>query len=246
MAITFHMIKKVKAKRPVLIEGLPGLGLVGTIAASYLVEKLDMEQIGYVTSDQFPPLIAIHNFIPMYPIRIYYSKAHNLVVLQSEFVIPMNMVNEFTAELLKFCDKMKVSKIISLGSINIKGTQDTVYGITTDQKLAKKLLSMNVELIKEGATTGVTAVLLAESNFNNIPTTSLLSEAHIEYADPRASAMVLTILKELLGIKIKLEELEKEAKMIEEKMKDVITKGSKVQENYKQMEDTKGLSPMYG
>ena len=61
MAVELHIIAKPKLKHPTLVEGFPGLGLVGTISASYLIEKLKMEPLGYITSDQFPPLAAVHN-----------------------------------------------------------------------------------------------------------------------------------------------------------------------------------------
>ena len=64
MAIEFHITAKPKLRKPVLVEGFPGLGLVGTISASYLIEKLKMEPLGYITGDQFPPLAAVHNRRP--------------------------------------------------------------------------------------------------------------------------------------------------------------------------------------
>ena len=42
-------------KNPIVIEGLPDVGLVGTIAASYVIEKMGYTKIGYVESDLFPP-----------------------------------------------------------------------------------------------------------------------------------------------------------------------------------------------
>ena len=118
--------KKAGLKNPILIEGLPGFGLVGTIAASYLVDKLKMKPYGYITSNKFPPLIAIHEYTPEYPIRMYFSKKHNLIVLLSEFIIPLSSVKELSDTIFDFSKKKNVKKIVSLGSINIKGDQDTV------------------------------------------------------------------------------------------------------------------------
>ena len=67
MAIEFHMLAKPKLKSPVLVEGFPGLGLVGTISASYLIEKLKMEPLGYIISEKFPPIAAVHNYRPLHP-----------------------------------------------------------------------------------------------------------------------------------------------------------------------------------
>ena len=38
-------------KNYTLIEGFPGIGLVGTIAAKYLIEKLEFQKYGSIESD---------------------------------------------------------------------------------------------------------------------------------------------------------------------------------------------------
>ncbi|MCK4482605.1 PAC2 family protein, partial [Candidatus Bathyarchaeota archaeon] len=38
-------LAKVELKSPVLIEGLPGLGLVGKIATRYLIKKLNAKKL---------------------------------------------------------------------------------------------------------------------------------------------------------------------------------------------------------
>ena len=239
--------KKAGLKKPILIEGLPGFGLVGTIATSYLVEKLKMKPYGYITSDGFPPLIAIHDYKPEYPIRMYYSKKHNLIVLLSEFIIPLSSVKELSDIIFGFSQKKKVKKIISLGSINIKGEQDTVYVIASNPNELRKIKKLKeVELIKEGATTGVTAMLLAKGAVEKMPIISLLAEANPEYVDPKAASMVLQTLNELLGLKINTAQLDSEAKEMEKRMKEIIGKGKVAQKKYKEMEESEELSSMYG
>jgi len=43
------------AEKTVLI-GFPGSGLVGSIALQYLVDQMDFDQIGAITSKYFPPV----------------------------------------------------------------------------------------------------------------------------------------------------------------------------------------------
>lgn len=245
MAIEFHETKKCSLKKPTLIAGFPGLGLVGTISASYLVEKLDMELLGYITGTDFPPLAAVHDYTPSFPARMYMSKKHNLIVLLSEFIIPLSTVFEFSNRIVEFGKEKGVSRIISLGGISIKGEQDSVYVIASSKKLVKELVKNKmVKLIKEGATTGVTGVLLAHGAARKFPVISLLAEARPEYMDPKAASMVLTVLKGFLGLTFDTKELDKEAKIIQEKMKDVISKAKVSQEYYKK-EERRDLGPMY-
>ncbi len=244
MSIEIVETKKISLKKPVLIDGLPGLGLVGTISASYLVEKLELEQVGYITGSKFPPLAAVHEHVPVHPARIYASKKHNIIVVISEFIIPLKSVKELSEKLMKYAKKKKAGKILSLGGIAIKGDQDTVYAIASTEKARKELKGIDkVKLIKEGATTGVTGMLLAEGAIKKYPVISLLAEAHENYLDPRAAAMVLKIVKELTELPISTKDLEKEAKQIEDKTKEIIKKAKDSSKSYEKTETS--LGPMY-
>ena len=246
-SIEFREISKVPLKNPILIEGFPGLGLVGTISATYLVDKLSMEQVGYIVSDDFPPLTAVHNHVPLHPARIYASKKHNLIVILSEFIVPLGLVRSLAEKILVYAKEKEVSRIISLGGIAIKGEQETVYAIATMKKDLDSLEKMQgVKLIKEGASTGVTGVLLAEGNVTKLPVISLLAEAQPEYMDPKAASMVLHVLNKLLELNIDTSELDKEAVAIESKMRDMMDKAKTSHARYKKAEAQQELGPMYG
>jgi uncharacterized protein len=250
MTVKFHITSPLKLKRPVLVEGFPGLGLVGTISASYLVEKLKMEQIGYITSDNFPPLAAVHNYKPAYPARIYASKKHNLIVLISEFIIPLQAIYELAEKIHIYAKEMGVSQIVSLGGITMKQDDDNkVYAITSMDKLTAELERHHkVKLIKEGATTGVTGVLLAEGAIENFPVVSFLAQAHEETMDPHASAMVLEVLKSYLSLEFDTNELDKEAESLDIKMKELLARTKSATAHYKKNEEatSQDLGPMYG
>jgi len=244
MVVKIVETTKYDLKNPVLIEGFPGLGLVGTIAATYLVDKLQMEPFGYIVSDKFPPIAAIHNNIPLHPARIYKSKKHNIIVLFSEFIIPLNVVYQLSEEIFKWAKDKDVSEIISLGGILMKGEQDEVFGIATNQELVKKLNASGIKTIKEGATTGVNGILLAECASNNFPAVSLLAEAKQDYMDPKGSAMVIEALKKITGLDIDTKDLEKESTEMEKKMTDVMTKAKDASKHYKAAGEE--LGTMYG
>ena len=247
MAIEFHFLAKPKFGKPILVEGFPGLGLVGTISASYLIEKLKMEPLGYITGELFPPLAAVHNHRPLYPARMYYSARHDLIVFISEFVVPIGAVNELADKIYDFARKNKVQRIISLGGITIKGEQDTVYSIASLADLTAKLEKMkNVKMIKEGATTGVTGVLLARGAVEGYPVISLLAESQEGYMDPKAAAMVLETLSGMLHMNIDISALENEAKLIDEKVKHIMNKAKSAHTDYKKVQEGAALGTMYG
>jgi len=82
--------KEYSFETPISIEGLPDVGLVGAIAASHIVEELELEEIAHLESEQFPPIMVIHKGMPKDPVRIYGNK--NLIVLASEIPLPINTI----------------------------------------------------------------------------------------------------------------------------------------------------------
>ena len=243
MSVSIVETGKFDLRRPLLIEGFPGAGLVGTIAANFIVDKLQMEPLGHITSTHFTPLVAIHNSRPLHPARIYKSRKHNLIVLFSELVVPLPAIHELAKELLAWKEKHKVRQIISLGGINIKGELGTVYGVASTPELGKFMESKGVKLVREGATTGVSGLLLAECATTGFPAMSLLAEAQAEFLDPNAAAMVIEKMSALTGIKLDTRELQKQAKLIEGKMKDMFEQARGAHESYKKYSPTE---TMYG
>ncbi|MBU4454083.1 MAG: PAC2 family protein, partial [Euryarchaeota archaeon] len=60
-----------KSKNPIIIEGFPGIGLVGNIACQHIIEELGMKYVGSIDSRYFPPLAVLFNGIVYMPVRIY-------------------------------------------------------------------------------------------------------------------------------------------------------------------------------
>lgn len=243
MSVKIVETGKYDLKSPYLIEGFPGIGLVGTISANYLVEKLNMEPFGHVISERFSPIASVHNYAPLHPARMYKSKKYNLIVLFSELIIPMNTIYPLSYEILMWAKKHKCRQIISLGGINIKGDQDAVYGIASLPELSRMIEKKGVKLIREGVTTGVSGVLLADCATRNFPAVSLLAEAHAEYMDPRGAALVLNMLSKIINVKIDTAELLNQSKEIEGKVRQMLDQAKDVHEEYKK---ATGLGPMYG
>jgi uncharacterized protein len=230
-------------KKPILIEGFPGIGLVGTIASSYIVEKLNMDLLGHITSEKFPPIAAVHNKVPLHPARIYKSQKNNLLVLFSEFIIPLQSIHDLSERILDWCIEKEVKEIISLGGIVVKDQEDVVFGIASTPKLVEQLEANGIKTIKEGATTGVSGVLLADCCSRGFPALSLLADSKPEFLDPKAAALVIESLKKLINIKISTEELIAESANVEGRMKELMLKARDAHSDYKKVEE---IGPMYG
>ena len=50
---------QIKLKDPILIEGLPGLGMVGNIAMQYLIKQLKAKKFAKLYSPHFPYYVIV-------------------------------------------------------------------------------------------------------------------------------------------------------------------------------------------
>ncbi len=241
MTIEFHKLVDIKPKSPTVVVGFPGTGLVGSIAAAYLVDSLGFEFIGYVTSPDFAPLASIHNYKAYPPMRIHYSKKYDILVVLSEMSVPISSSSMLASEIFTFAKSMNASSIISLGGISLKESPNAIYVLSSDETITKKILdSKKFKSIKEGATTGVSGVLLTEGTIHKFPVTLFLSEASEDYVDPGAASSVLKALSSYLNLPVDTKKLDKEAKDVGEQMRESVVKSKAFAKK------SKDLGPMYG
>jgi len=214
-----------KLKKPLVILGFPGTGLVGSVAASQIVESLQMSFGGYISSSDFAPLAAIHDYKPMPAARLHYSDKSNVVVVISEMTIPVSSSLDMANRIYEFAKSIDASAIISLGGISLKEEKGEVYIVSSDQKSVKDIIARKIaKPIKEGATTGVTGLLLTKGTLEDFPVTTILAESSEEFLDPKAATNVIRVLTRITGIAISTASLEKEAKEMAKGLKEAVIK----------------------
>jgi uncharacterized protein len=202
-----------------LIEGFPGLGLVGTIAAKYLVEKGGFEELGIIESEGFSSIIRVHEGVPVFPSRIYANDKLKLVVLISEQIIPKAMTFRLAKKTVEWIKSKGIKRAISLAGINTGNPKDTaIYGIADSPQAKQLLLQNGIEMIKDGITTGVTALILLELQKEpNIEAMSIMGPVSIG-ADYKAAAALLEKLNSVLGLNTDVKPLLAEAKQMEKEL----------------------------
>lgn len=212
-----------KPKNPVLVEGFPGFGLIGTIATEFLIDQLKAELIGTIKSSDMPAIVAIHEQKVVQPLGVFYDKKHNIVILH----VIANMSGlewEVADTLVDLAKALNAKEIISLEGVGSPmPSQDTnTFYYTNNAQRDKKFKSLKIDPIKEGIILGVTGALLLE--ITKIPITCLFAETHSTLPDSKAAAKIVEILAKYLGLKIETKPLLKQAEKFEEKIKGLLDK----------------------
>ncbi|MFA5313970.1 MAG: PAC2 family protein [Methanomassiliicoccales archaeon] len=101
-----------------VIEGFSSIGLVGSIAANYIVTLLDLQQIAILDSPYLPSVSIVREGVPHSPVRIYAgqigeNKKDKIVVIVSEFEPPPEILKSLAMTLMDRVEDKRCRMIIS-------------------------------------------------------------------------------------------------------------------------------------
>ncbi len=124
--VIIDFIDKPELKNPVLIEGLPGIGDVGKIAAKLLIDQLSAKKIISIYSRFLPPQVLVTDEGIIKPMQneIYYVKTekdHELMILTGDYQgLTSEGQYDLSYGILKLLKDLNVVKIITLGGYGVR------------------------------------------------------------------------------------------------------------------------------
>jgi uncharacterized protein len=217
----------VDLKGATVIAGFPSIGLVSTIAANYLIDALNLKQIGCVASSQFPALSVVHTGEPLSPVRIYSGIQDNgekIVVFVSEFKPKPNLINSISNTIMNWAKDKGCKLLISPEGMVVEGkspgSEEEVeaYAIGSTENARSLLVSKKIAQFKNGIIAGVSGVLLNIGKRQDFNVISILAEAHPNYPDAKAAAAAINVMALLMGVEINVTPLYEESERIERQL----------------------------
>ena len=214
-----------------VIAAFPSIGLVATIAANFLIERLGLRQVGTMDGPDFPTISVVQKGEPLSPVRIYAGKyptkgnAGRLVVFLSEFQPNPDLVRPVAAAILEWARENQVASVVSPEGLVVEGeaAHDNIvelYAIGATERGREALRKAGVPLFNEGIVAGVTGILLNLGKRDGLNVIGLLSEAKKEYPDARSAATVIERLAEIVDADLDVKELYEEADEFERHIAD--------------------------
>jgi len=219
--------EEIDLKNATVIAGFPSIGLVSTIAANYLIDALNLKQIGCVRSPEFPALSVVHTGEPLSPVRIYagtHGADKKIVVFVSEFKPKPNLINSISETIMKWAEDKSCNLLISPEGMVVEGksteseTEVEAYAIGSTEHARTMLIEKKISQFKNGIIAGVSGVLLNIGKQNNFDVISILAEAHPNYPDAKAAAAAINVMALLMGVQINVTPLYEESERIEKQL----------------------------
>lgn len=215
---------KPKLKEPTLVEGLPGMGYVGKLAAEHLVEELHAKKFAELYSPHFPHHVAIEQEGTLRLLKndFYHARRDGkdliIVVGDVQAVTPEGH-HKVVEKILDVAEQFGVKKIFTLGGYatgSYSKTKPKVVGVVSQPELIDAYKGYGFVVEKGGGPIiGISGLLLGLGKLRGMSGLCLLGETHGMVVDHRSAKAVLEVLVNILGIKVDMANLEQRAKETE-------------------------------
>jgi uncharacterized protein (TIGR00162 family) len=211
--------EKIEPHKPILIEGLPGKGLVGKIVVDYIVKHLKAKKNATLYSPHFAYYVMVDKTGSLRLLRseFYYWKnpqgGNDLVLLTGDGQAQtVEGQYEVANLILDYAQSNNTEYVFTIG-----GYQKEVQNIpqvlvsATDRNLLEKILQAGAKESPSGnPIIGIAGLLVGLAKFRKIRSACFLVETPGYLPDPKAAKSVLKVLLKVLDIKIDLLDLDEE------------------------------------
>jgi len=226
--VVIRTLEKVTLRDPILVEGLPGVGNVGKLAADYLRDQLPAKPLATIYSKFFPPQVYVseEGIIRLVSNDLSYWKApasapHDLLILGGDYqgISPEGQY-EITERVLDYCRGLGVREVFTLAGF-AQGRvveQPRVLGAATDPGRVEQMKKFSVVFSRNdpgGGLIGASGLFLGLGRLVGIEGVCLMGETSGYFVDPRSAEAVLKVLAQVLRIPVDFTALQAKAKEID-------------------------------
>lgn len=226
--IAIRYLERPKLKDPVFIEGLPGIGNVGKLAAEHLIDELGGKKFAEIISKYFPPQVMVNEggLVKLVNNELWYVKraskgGRDLVFLVGDYqgINPEGQY-ELTDFLLRQLQELGVKQIFTLGGYGVGRIieKPRVFGAATHEDQVKEMEGYGVVFSRGEPGTGIvgaSGLLLGLGMLYDMRAVCFMGETSGYFVDPKSARSVLEVLTKALGVEVDFAELENKAKQID-------------------------------
>ena len=207
-----YEIKKTVLKSPIVFAGFVGAGLVGPLSVGHIIDKLKMEEIGYLRSRYLPPSTVFIQGRLRHPFRLYSNNDGTICAIICEITLPFGL-HDIVSTILNWAEKNGSHEIVILDGV-AAATHDNKAFCAAEEDLCRVMESNDIKMIPQGFITGVAGGLLNECLVRKIQGVTLLVKASAKSADSLAAATLVEAVNRAYNMNIDTTDLRKDKKKI--------------------------------
>ena len=195
---------------PIFVQGLPGFGNVGRIAAHLLIKFCEAKPFAELYSPSFPDYVSVGSkgicHLPRYEFYSATLEKSNLIIMTGETQPSFDDVlahYQVCDEIVDFIEKQGCRFIVTMGGVPITEDKTQVYVAASSPRLAAEFMEKGAVIYSKGRIVGGTGLTLALAKEREIEGVCLLGATTGFKADRGAGFMVFKFLMKALGKEIK-------------------------------------------
>jgi proteasome assembly chaperone (PAC2) family protein len=203
-------MSKPTLEKPIFVQGLPGFGNVGRIAAHLLIKFCEAKLFAELYSPSFPDYVSINlkgtAYLPRYEFFSAPIEKNNFIIMTGETQPSFDDVVAHygvCSEILDFAEKLGCQFVVTMGGVPITEDKNKVYVAATSARLAKEFMEKGANIYSKGRIVGGTGLTLALAKERGLEGVCLLGPTTGFKADRGAGFLVFKFLMKALGKEIK-------------------------------------------
>jgi len=240
----FEKATELTAESPTLIEGLPGMGMVASIAVDQVTQQLELSRHGTIVSPDFPAVAPFDSGRVRDPVRVYAGADPAVMTLQSDIPVPPTAFESLSRcvldEVAEECDQ---ALFLAGAPAESEASIGEVTGVATTEDIERTIADAEIGFPEgSGVIGGVTGSLLANCHREGVPAAALVVRSNPYIPDPEAArAVIETALEPLVEFDIDTQELREQAEEIQQQKRQIAEQLQQYQERDEQQPQTAGM-----
>lgn len=197
-------------ENPIFVQGLPGFGNVGKIAAHLLIKFCGAKPFAELYSPSFPDYVSVNSkgicHLPRYEFYAAPMEKNDFIIMTGETQPSFDDVIAHYAicsEVLDFVVKWGCNMIVTIGGVPLTEEKTQVYIAATSPRLAMEFMEKGAVIYSKGRIAGGTGLMLGLAKERNLEGICLLGATTGFRADRGAGFSVFKFLMKALGNEVK-------------------------------------------
>jgi uncharacterized protein (TIGR00162 family) len=206
----FRQIFNPVLENPIFVQGLPGFGNVGKIAAYLLIKFCSAKPFAELYSPSFPDYLSVNSKgicrLPRYEFYAAPMEKNDFVIMTGDTQPSFDDVvahYEVCSEILDFVEKYDCDFIITMGGVPMSEDKAQVYVAATSPRLAAEFMEKGAVIYSKGRILGATGLMLGLAKERGLEGLCLLGTTSGFSADRGAGFSVFKFLMKALGNEVK-------------------------------------------
>ena len=219
-----YEVKKIQLRNPIIFAGFVGAGLAGSLAVGYMINKLKMQEIGFMRSKYLPPSTVFIQGTLRHPFRFYANEEGTICAIICEITLMMEGLYAISSEILEWAEEKGSNEIVILDGVASKETHDNKAFCAAEEDLCRVMADKDINMIPQGFITGIPGGILNECLVRKIRGVTLLVKADPKMPDPLAAATLVEAVNRAYDTNIDTSDLRNQKEQLGQDFKELSDK----------------------